>query len=84
MQSVALIIKRAFWAIFLCLTIISFPLPSLAVTVQDVPNPRQVYWIWVLDMSYLLDSETKARLNQMLSKLEAENGTEIAVVTVSI
>ncbi len=83
MQSVALIIKRAFWAIFLCLTIISFPLPSLAVTVQDVPNPRQVYWGWVTDMANLLDSETKARLNQMISKLEAENGTEIAVVTVS-
>jgi uncharacterized protein len=56
----------------------------LAVTVQDVPNPRQVYWGWVTDMANLLDSETKARLNQMLSKLEAENGTEIAVVTVSI
>jgi uncharacterized protein len=33
-------------------------------------------------MANLLDSETKAKLNQMISKLEAENGTEIAVVTV--
>jgi uncharacterized protein len=81
-RSVALIVKRAFWAIFLCLTIVSFPLPSLAVTVQDVPNPRQVYRGWVTDMANLLDSETKAKLNQIISKLEAENGTEIAVVTV--
>src|SRR5207237_2660853 len=57
--------------------------PSLAVRVQDVPNPQQTYGGWVTDMANLLDSETKARLNQMLSQLEAKNGTEIAVVTVS-
>jgi uncharacterized protein len=82
MQSVLATIKRAFWAIFLCFALISFPLPSLAVTVQDVPNPRQVYGGWVTDMANLFDSETKATLNQIISKLEAENGTEIAVVTV--
>jgi len=83
MHSIALSLKRAFWVIFLCLAIASFPLPSLAVTVQDVPNPQQQYIRgWVTDMANLLDSETKAKLNQMISKLEAENGTEIAVVTV--
>jgi hypothetical protein len=41
MQSVALMLKRAFWAIFLCLAIASFPLPSLAVTVKEVSNPQQ-------------------------------------------
>jgi uncharacterized protein len=83
MHSIALSLKRAFWAIFLCLALISFPLPSLALTVQDVPNPQEQYIRgWVTDMANLLDSETKAKLNQMISKLEAENGTEIAVVTV--
>lgn len=82
MQSLALMFKRAFWAIFLCLALISFPLPSFAVTVQYVPNPRQVDKGWVTDMANILDSETKTKLNQMISKLEAENGTEIAVVTV--
>jgi uncharacterized protein len=82
MQSVALMLKRTFWGIFLCLALLSFPLPSFAVTVQDVPNPRQVYGGWVTDMANLLDPETEAKLNQMISKLEAENGTEIAVVTV--
>ncbi len=83
MHSIALSLRRAFWVIFLCLALISFPLPSLALTVQDVPNPQEQYIRgWVTDMANLLDSETKAKLNQMISKLEAENGTEIAVVTV--
>jgi uncharacterized protein len=34
-------------------------------------------------MANLLDPETKVRLNQLISRLELENGTEIAVVTVS-
>lgn len=38
MQSVALMLKRAFWAIFLCLAISSFPLPSLAVTLNYKAN----------------------------------------------
>jgi uncharacterized protein len=33
-------------------------------------------------MANLLNPQTKAKVNQMLSQLEAENGTEIAVVTV--
>jgi uncharacterized protein len=33
-------------------------------------------------MANLLNPQTQAKLNQMISKLEAENGTEIAVVTV--
>lgn len=82
MQSVVATIKRAFWAIFLGLAIVSFPLPSLALTVHDVPNPQQVYGGWVTDMANLLDPETKATLNQIISNLEAKNGTEIAVVTV--
>ncbi|MBD0390605.1 MAG: hypothetical protein ICV54_29935, partial [Nostoc sp. C3-bin3] len=59
MQSIAITLKRAFWVILLCFAIASFPLPSLAVTVQDVPNPQQQYIRgWVTDMANLLDSET--------------------------
>lgn len=83
MQFVGIMIKRAFWTIFLCLALISFPQPSLAVTVRDVPNPQEQYIKgWVTDMANLLDPNTKFKLNQMLSKLEHQNGTEIAVVTV--
>lgn len=83
MQLIKITIKRAFWVIFLCLVLISFPQPSLAVTVQDVPNPQEQYIRgWVTDMANLLDPNTKLRLNQIISKLERQNGTEIAVVTV--
>jgi uncharacterized protein len=82
MQSIPLTIKRALWLIFLCVAIASVPLPSLAVTVKEVPNPQQVYGGWVTDMANLFDCKTQATLNQKISKLEAENGTEIAVVTV--
>jgi uncharacterized protein len=82
MQSLALMFKGAFWAIFLCLALISFPLPSFAVAVQDVPNPRQIDRSWVTDMANLLNPQTKAKVNQLISQLEAETGTEIAVVTV--
>ncbi len=82
MPSLALMLKRALWGIFLCLALLSFPLPSLAVTVQDVPNPRQIYGGWVTDMANLLDPETEAKLNQTISQLQAKNGTEITVVTV--
>jgi hypothetical protein len=70
MQSVALMLKRAFWAICLCLAIASVPLPSLAVTVKEVSNPQQVYGGWVTDTAHLLDCETPATLNQLISKLD--------------
>jgi uncharacterized protein len=83
MQFLEITLKRAFWSIFLCLVLISFPQPSWAVTVQDVPNPQeQSIRGWVTDMANLLDSDTKVRLNQMLSKLERKNGTEMAIVIV--
>lgn len=83
MQFLGITIKRAFWIIFLCLALISFPQPSFALTVQDVPNPQEQYVRgWVTDMANLLDSDTQLKLNQMISKLEHQNGTEIAFVTV--
>ncbi|MEE4292308.1 MAG: TPM domain-containing protein [Cycloclasticus sp.] len=60
---------------------IAITFPINAVEVQNVPNPRQS-GAWVTDMSNMLSPETETQLNQMISKLEQKNGTEIAVVTV--
>ncbi|WP_261234763.1 TPM domain-containing protein [Laspinema olomoucense] len=61
---------------------IGFPLISHALSVQDVPNPRQQSGGWVSDMANILSESTEAQLNQMISELEASTGAEIAVVTV--
>ncbi|MGF1494541.1 MAG: TPM domain-containing protein [Microcoleaceae cyanobacterium] len=53
-----------------------------ALTVQDIPNPRQVNGGWVMDTANIISAETEAKLNQIISELEATNGSEIAVVTV--
>ena len=66
----------------LCFAVFLFPLKSEALTVQEVPNPRQVYGGWVTDMAEILTDSTESQLNQMIEQLEANNGTEIAVVTV--
>jgi uncharacterized protein len=58
------------------------PLVSQALTVEEVPNPRQIYGGWVTDSADILSNHTEQQLNQMISQLEADNGTEIAVVTV--
>ena len=55
---------------------------ALAVPIESVPNPRRQNGTWVSDMANLLDANTEARLNQMIRQLEAQNGSEIAVVTV--
>jgi uncharacterized protein len=57
-------------------------LPSYALTVQEVPNPRQINNGWVTDSANILSNSTENQLNQIISQLESENGTEIAVVTV--
>lgn len=64
------------------LSVIFAPLPSLAVTVQEIPNPRHQSGNWVTDMAGILSDNTQAQINQMISDLEAKNGTEMAVVTV--
>ncbi len=82
MFSVAFMAKRTFWTVCLCLTLILFPLPSYALTVQDVPNPRREYGGWVTDMAEILSPDTEAKLNQIIFQLERQNGDELAVVTV--
>ena len=82
MFSFAFTAKRAFSCVCLCLTLIVFPMPSYALSVQDVPNPRKDYGGWVTDMAQILSLDTEAKLNQLISNLERQNGDEIAVVTV--
>jgi uncharacterized protein len=74
--------KPVIWISSLCLAFFLVPCPSLALTVQDLPNPRQVYGGWVTDQAEILKPETETQLNQMLDRLEAKNGAEMAVVTV--
>ena len=59
------------------------PLSTLAITVEEVPNPRSTYGGWVSDTADILSDSTEAELNKMISELEAKNGAEIAVVTVA-
>ena len=74
--------KQIIWISLLSFSAISFPVTSQAITVQKVPNPRQVNNTWVTDKANILSDSTETQLNQMISDLEAKNGSEIAVVTV--
>lgn len=74
--------QRLFWITLFCCSLLIFPLLTQALTVEEVPNPRQQNGGWVTDMANILSPETEAKLNQMIGELEAKNGTEIAVVTV--
>ena len=58
------------------------PIPSQALTVEEVPNPRKTYGGWVTDSANILSDRTEVQLNSLITALEASNGTEIAVVTV--
>ncbi|MEP6488133.1 TPM domain-containing protein [Microcoleus vaginatus GB2-A3] len=74
--------KQIIWSSWLCFSAMAFPLTSQAITVQEVPNPRQVNNTWVTDNANILSDRIETQLNQMISDLEAKNGSEIAVVTV--
>jgi len=82
MKGLARKIKHSLWVSPLCLAVLLTPLASQALTVQEVPNPRQVNGGWVTDMAEILSDKTETQLNQLISEVEAENGTEITVVTV--
>jgi uncharacterized protein len=74
--------KQIIGSSLLCFSAIVFPVTSQAITIQEVPNPRQVNNTWVTDKANILSDSTETQLNQMISDLEAKNGSEIAVVTV--
>jgi uncharacterized protein len=75
-------IRKIFWSGTLSLALISFSPASFAIPVEDVPNPRQDNGGWVTDMANILSPKAEAQLNRDISDLEAQNGSEIAVVTV--
>lgn len=74
--------KLAVWGGVLSLTSLGVSPVSLALSIKDVPNPRSENGGWVTDMADLLKPTTEADLNRQISNLEAQNGDEIAVVTV--
>ncbi len=81
MQIRSLSLAKSITTTFVTLTLIS--LPAIALTVEQVPNSRRINGGWVTDTANILTPQTEAQLNQMISELEAKNGSEIAVVTVS-
>ncbi len=80
MQIRSLSLAKSITTTVVTLTFIS--LPAIAVTVEQVPNSRRINGGWVTDTANILTPQTEAQLNQMISELEAKNGSEIAVVTV--
>lgn len=78
---IAFMLKQTVCISFLNLAVI-IPATSLAKSVQKVPNPQQINGGWVTDRANILNTATETKLNQMISQLEAENGSEIALVTV--
>jgi uncharacterized protein len=54
---------------------------ALAIRVEEVPNPRATN-VWVADTVDVIDEAAEARINKMIDAIAAEQGVEIAVVTV--
>ncbi|MDJ0620469.1 MAG: TPM domain-containing protein [Calothrix sp. MO_192.B10] len=75
-------LSHIFWAGSLSLAVFMVALPTHALTVEEVPNPRQIYGGWVTDMANILSDRTESQLNGMISRLEAKNSAEMMVVTV--
>jgi uncharacterized protein len=74
--------KRFLGIAFLLLSLILFTPTALAVSLDAVPNPQQLNGTWVTDMAEMLSPDTEAELNQLVSKLNAEKGSEVLIVTV--
>ncbi|PZV13451.1 MAG: hypothetical protein DCF22_10775 [Leptolyngbya sp.] len=63
------------------LVVLSQSAIALAVTVQEIPNPRRMN-SWVADTADLLTPQTEAQINRIATELAAKNSSEITVVTV--
>lgn len=72
----------AILALFTTIIVILSPLISHSITVQQIPNPRQVNGGWVSDQANILSTETETQLNKLLWQLKGNTGAEFAVVTV--
>ncbi|WP_081942823.1 YgcG family protein [Myxosarcina sp. GI1] len=75
-------LKHIFSLGFISSSILFSSLTGQAITVDEVPSPRQTSGGWVTDMADILSSETENKLDQLISQQERTDGTEIAVVTV--
>ena len=74
--------RRIQYAGVMSCAVIMSVVPVFALSIDQVPNPRQTNGGWVTDMADLLSQPTETQLNKMISELEAQNGSEIAIVTV--
>jgi uncharacterized protein len=70
------------FAIAICLTLVMSP-PAWGISIENIPNPRQVNGTWVEDTAGILSDRVEDALNALISQSEAHNSAEIAVVTVS-
>jgi len=64
------------------LTLLVPSIPSQAVPIHDVPNPKATNDTWVTDMVGVLNDSTTQQLNICITNFEAETHAEIAVVVV--
>ncbi len=76
------LIKQTFALSFIGATVFFSPSNAQALTVEEVINPRQDNNGWVTDMADILSDRTETKLNNLITNLEHNNGTEIAVITV--
>ncbi|MCL1491390.1 MAG: TPM domain-containing protein [Pseudanabaena sp. Salubria-1] len=74
-------LTKIFCVIFLLWAILLPIAPLQASPISDIPNPRRVNGTWVSDVANILSADTEAHLNQRISQLVSNNGSEIAVVT---
>lgn len=65
-----------------CLLGLTFNPGSFALTVNDVPNPRQTENTWISDRAELLSPPVERQLNQQMSQLAARTTAELAIATV--
>jgi uncharacterized protein len=75
--------KNTFYIGLISFAVFGLSLPSFAVTVEQVPNPRQANGTWVTDMADVLTPDTEVEINRIISDLEKKTSSEMAVVTVT-
>ncbi|NJK29206.1 MAG: TPM domain-containing protein, partial [Acaryochloris sp. SU_5_25] len=67
MQRLTCFSKPIAYASGVSIAIATLPLSTWAVSVKDVPNPRQQNNGWVTDMANVFSPQAEAKLNQMIS-----------------
>ena len=62
--------------------ILFFADPTLSISIENIPNPRQNNGGWVIDIAKILTDKTEKKLNSKLSQFENQTSIEMVVVTV--